>query len=239
MNIEEKKKRSAIKIEQYEKLVENGRKKIELKERESNNNNKVSSLSNDIDNTKKQIIQEAGKFLETYLMPHLKDKICLQLKQSFKGLIKPIRIEIYSQPKWRQTKHSGVNGKSKISPSAAYRKAVEEKPLTEFEEQFVKVHEQKGYHNEDIEAVIDYYLDLTESEKTHIISKTPKGSDYQKALIDEAYNNMLRIIKSLNDVDIPALLADFRFLKQILTKVADIALEEHEQRKRNKEITGQ
>ena len=110
---------------QYKKLVEEGRKKIielkiiELKDREYNNN-KVSSLSNDIDNTEKQIIQEAGKFLETYLMAHLKDKICLELKRSFRGLIKPSWIEFCSQPDWRQTKHSGLNGKSKNSPKAAY-----------------------------------------------------------------------------------------------------------------------
>jgi hypothetical protein len=235
MNIEEKKKRSAIKIEQYERLVKKGRKKIELKEREYNNN-KVCSLSNDIDNTKKQIIQEAGKFLETYLMPHLKDKICLQLKHSFKGLIKPIWIEIYSQPKWRQTKHSGVNGKSKISPRAAFRKAVEEKPLTEFEEQFVKVHEQKEYHNEYVEALIDYYLDLTEEEKTHIISKTPKGSDYQKALIEKAKDNMLRIAKRLNDADIGPNLSDIRFLGKIHPAYTEIVYEELQLRKRNKEI---
>lgn len=235
MNIEEKKKRSAIKIEQYEKLVEKGRKKIELKEREYNNN-KVSSLSNDIDNTKKQIIQEAGKFLETYLMPHLKDKICLQLKQSFKGLIKPMRIEIWSQPKWRQTKHSGVNGKSKISPRAAYRKAVEEKPLTEYEEQFVKVHEEKEYHNEHVEALIDYYLDLTEEEKTHIIARTPKGGDSHRALIEKARDNMLKIAKRLNDADIGQTLDDISFLSKIHSVYTQIVYEELQLRKRNKEI---
>ena len=123
---------------QYKKLVEEGRKKIielkiiELKDREYNNN-KVSSLSNDIDNTEKQIIQEAGKFLETYLMAHLKDKICLELKRSFRGLIKPSWIEVCSQPDWRQTKLSGLNGKSKNSPKAAYRKTVEDQQLTEYE----------------------------------------------------------------------------------------------------------
>jgi hypothetical protein len=228
MNIEKKKKRSAIKIEQYEKLVEKGRKKIELKEREYNNN-KVSSLSNDIDNTKKQIIQEAGKFLETHLMPHLKDKICLQLKQSFKGVIKPIWIEIYSQPKWRQTKHR-----------AAYRKAVEEKALTEYEQQYVNLHAKKVYHNANIQAIIDYYLGMTEEEKTMIFGKAKRrGADFDAALLEEAYNNILKIVKSLNDADIPALLADIRLVKKVLTKVADIALAEHEQRKRNKEITGQ
>ena len=42
---------------------------------------------------------------------------------------------------------------------------------------------------------------------------------------------MLRIVKSLNDVDIPALLADMRFLKKIMDKVAEMALDEHELRK--------
>jgi hypothetical protein len=227
---------------QYKKLVEGGRKKIiELNEREynNNNNNKVSSLSNDIDNTKKQIIQEAGKFLETYLMAHFKDKICLELKRSFKGLIKPSWIEVCSQPEWRQTKHSGLNGKSKNSPRAAYRKTVNQQ-LTEYEQKYVKIHEQKVYHNENVENLIDYYLGMTEQEKTAIYSKAKRmGKEYHSTLIEEAYDNMLRIVKSLNDADIPALLADIRFLKQIMTKVADMALNEHEQRKQKMDMIGQ
>ncbi len=86
-------------------------------------------------------------------------------------------------------------------------------------------------------ALINDFLGFTESEKTVIFGKVhKKGEEFHKALIDEAYNNMLRIVKSLNDVDIPALLADMRFLKKIMDKVAEMALDEHELRKRNKEM---
>ena len=81
---------------------------------------------------------------------------------------------------------------------------------------------------------------MTEEEKTAVFSKAKRtGSEYRSALIEEAYDNMLRIVKSLNDADIPALLADIRFLKQIMTKVADMALHEHEQRKKKMEMGGQ
>jgi hypothetical protein len=174
-------------------------------------------------------------------MAHLKHKICLELKRSFKGLIKPSWIEVCSQPEWRQTKHSGLNGKSKNSPRAAYRKTVKDQQLTEYEKQYVKVHEEKENRNGHIVALIDDFLGLTESQKIMIFNKVKRngGSEYHSALIEEAYDNMLRIVKSLNDADIPALLADIRFLKQIMTKVADMALNEYEQRKKKMDMIGQ
>ena len=132
MNIEERKKRlEEIKqeieqnIAQYEKLIEEGRKAIEVREIE--------------DKTKGQIILEAGIFLQKHNLEQL-DRICARLKRDFKGVVKsPMYIQNCCPPQWRQTKHSGVKGKS---PRAAYRKAVEDLQLTEYEKQYVKVHEE-------------------------------------------------------------------------------------------------
>lgn len=35
--------------------------------------------------------------------------------------------------------------------------SLKDEPLTEYEQEYVKVHEQKVYHNEHVEALIDYY----------------------------------------------------------------------------------
>ena len=82
MNIEERKKRlEEIKqeieqnIAQYEKLIEEGRKAIEVREIE--------------DKTKGQIILEAGIFLQKHNLEQL-DRICARLKRDFKGLIKSL-----------------------------------------------------------------------------------------------------------------------------------------------------
>ena len=171
-------------------------------------------------------------------MAHCPNNICLELKRSFKGLIKRSWIEVCSQPEWRQTKNSGLDGKRKISPRAAYRKTEEDKQLTEYEKQYVKVHEEKIKCNEHMEALIDYYLNLTKEEKTHIISRTPNGSDYQKALIEKARDNMLRIAKRLNDADIGQTLSDIRFLEKIHAAYTEIVYEELQLRKRNKEMIG-
>ena len=116
MNIEKKKKRLEEIVQeikqnekQYEKLIEEGRKAIEVREID--------------DKTTGQIILEAGIFLQEHNLEQL-DRICARLKRDFKGVIKsPGYIQNCCPIEWRQTKHSGVKGKSKISPRTAYRKA--------------------------------------------------------------------------------------------------------------------
>ena len=89
-----------------------------------------------------------------------------------------------------------------------------------------------------MEALIDYYLRLTEQEKTDIIYKIPKGSDYQKALIEKAKDNMLKIAKRLNDADIGPNLNGISFLGKIHAVYTEIVYNELQLRKRNKEMIG-
>lgn len=241
------KKRSeliAINIEEkeanFDKIIEESMKILELTEREYNN--VVNNAETKLFKTRKEIILEAGKYLENNLEivnHNSQNQICRTLKQKFKGKISIRTVGLYCPEKWklienvRTGKMGGKHNKDNMGKDCT--STVE--PLTEYEQKYVKVHEQKVYHNENVENLINYYLGMTEQEKATIYGKAKrKGSEYHTALIEEAYDNMLKIVKSLNDADIPALLSDIRFLKQIMTKVADMALNEHEQRKRNKEM---
>jgi hypothetical protein len=238
----------AIEIEEkeahFEKMIEEHKKILELTQREYTNI--VRSAETKLIKSKKDIILEAGRYLENNLdivKNNSPNYICRRLKEKFKGIISPTQIWYHCPDKWKSVGYvtSGRKGGLNKSSSGLENPSREnEEPLTEYEQKYVELHEQKVHHNENMQALIDYYLGMTEEQKTIIFGKVKrKGSEFHNALLDEAYNNMLRIVKSLNDADIPALLADIRFLKTILTKVADMALTEHEQRKRNKDMLNQ
>jgi hypothetical protein len=253
-DINNKKKRKrldqiVIEIEEkeanFDKLIEEHKKILELTQREYTNT--VRDAETKLKKSKKDIILEAGKYLENNLeivKNNSPDQICRMLKQKFKGIINPSTIWFYSPDKWKSAGKSdaGRRGASVTNSRFAGIPAnseEEEEPLTEYEKQYVKVHDDKVHHNEHMEALIDYYLGLTEQEKTDIISKITKGSDYQKALIERARDNMLRIAKRLNDADIGPNLNDIGFLGKIHAAYTEIVYNELQLRKRNKEITGQ
>lgn len=226
----------------FDKIIEEGKKILEITQKDYTNI--VHSAEAKLTKSRKDIVLEAGKYLENNLeivTHNSPNYICRMLKQKFKGIINPTAIWHYCPEKWKSAGRSESGRKGGLAKSNNFAREIvatkSEEPLTEYEQKYVKVHEDKVYHNENVENLINYYLGMTEQEKINIYSKAKrKGSDYHTVLIEEAYDNMLRIVKSLNDADIPALLADIRFIKQILTKVADIALAEHEVRKQNKDM---
>jgi hypothetical protein len=149
---------------------------------------------------------------------------------ALKDSIQSIKKEVYDNTIKLKGKHTSSGASSTTTQES------EEKQLTEYEQEYVKVHEAKVNHNELVKKLIDYYLGLNEEEKTQIISKTEKGYDYQKALIEKARDNMLKLAKRLNDADIGPNLSDIRFIGKIHSVYTEILYEELQLRKRNKEI---
>lgn len=247
MSLEKKKKRLeqiAIEIEekqtQFDKLVEEGMKILELSEREYQNT--IGNAEMKLSKSRKQIILEAGHYLEKNLeiVPNnSKNEICRMLKRKFKGIINPTTIWYNCPESWKSAGHVDAG---KVGALNRYRNSSDfsiEKPLTEYEEKYVAVHEEKIHRNEHIEALINDFLGLTPEQQSEISGAAPKGTDRIKILIEHGYPNMLRIAKGLNDADIPALLGDIRNLRAILSKMGDVVLAEYEQRKKKQGMTGQ
>jgi hypothetical protein len=144
---------------------------------------------------------------KTNLHNNVLEQSCRMLKQKFKGVINPTTIWTYSPDKWKSAGRASAGRKGGFTANRNRLFAAEipanskEEPLTEYEQQYVKVHEAKMQYKEQIEKLIDYYLNLIKEEKIHITSRTPKGSDSQKALIEKARDNMLKLAKRLNDAE--------------------------------------
>jgi hypothetical protein len=248
MSLEKKKKRLeqiAMEIEekqaQFDKLIEEGMKILEISEREYQNT--IENAEIKLTKSRKQIILEAGHYLENNLeiVPNnSKNEICKMLKERFKGIINPTNIWFHCPEEWKSAikvelgRRGGIASQisSKISSNNA-------KPLTEYEEKYVAIHEEKIHRNEHIEALINDFLGLTPAQQSEISGAAPKGTDRIKLLIEHGYPNMLRIAKGLNDADIPALLGAIRNLRAILSKMGDVVLAEYEQRKKKQGMTGQ
>lgn len=248
-NFKKKKKRLeqiAIEIEdkqaEFAKIVEESKKILELTEREYNNT--ISGAETKLFKTRKQVIHDTGKFLENNLeivTNNSLDHISRMIKKEFKGILKPNTVHHNCPDKWKSAIHAkaGKIGAGVSNSNRGIRSGNKSKPLTEYEQQYVNLHNEKVTRNTHIVALIDGFLGLTESEKTAVFAKVQQtGSKFHNALINEAYNNLLRIVKTLNDPDIPALLDDIRFLKQILDKVSEMALQEHEIRKNKTSMIG-
>ena len=99
------------------------------------------------------------------------------LKQKFKGMINPSTIWYVCPEKWKREGLASSGRRGGLSTQQGLNSSPDEEPLTEYEKQYVKVHEDKTKHNEHVVALIDYYLGFTEPEKTVIFGKAKrKGS---------------------------------------------------------------
>src|SRR5215203_3920628 len=147
------------KQENFDKLVEESKRILELNQREYNST--VNSAETKLFKSRKEIILEAGKYLENnleLLTNSSPNYICRVLKQKFKGIIRPNTISAYCPEKWKSIPQAnagrlGANiinsrrgGLAEVIPAKSEEQ--EQQPLTEYEQEFVKIHEKKIKHND-------------------------------------------------------------------------------------------
>ena len=167
------------KQEQYDKLIEESKKILGLTQREYDNT--VHNAEIKLIKSKKDIILEAGRYLENNLeivKNNSPNYICRMLKENFKGMINPTRIWFYSPETWKSKGRADLGRIGGLKKQELARKILansDVKPLTEYESQYVEVHDQKVYHNGHIVALIDDFLGMNESEKTVIFTKLTKS----------------------------------------------------------------
>ena len=111
--------------------------------------------------SKKDIILEAGRYLENNLeivKNNSPNNICQMIKQKFKGIINPTNIWYYCPEKWKNQSYAstgrigGLEAQKRLKNSSVSK---EEEPLTEYEQKFVEVHDEKVNRNEHIVALIE------------------------------------------------------------------------------------
>jgi hypothetical protein len=97
------------KEEQFNKLIEESKKILQLTQREYNN--PVHNAEIKLTKSRKDIILEAGRYLENNLelvKNNNPNQICRMLKQKFKGIIKPSTIWSNCPLKWKSAGHSSA-----------------------------------------------------------------------------------------------------------------------------------
>lgn len=261
MNEDIKKKRKRLeqkavelqdKIKDFDAMYEEHKKILELSKRERDNTVNIADIK--LNKTYKQIVIEAGEYLENNLElveNNSTNNIVKELRKKYKGLVDERIIWFNSPTHWKNTSFSEM-GKKGAEMSHSYKNirseilsenlntSTETEPLTEYEQKYVELHDEKSERFEHIEALITDLLGMDADEKTRAFKQSKiQNKDHRKVLRENAHANLLRIAKGLNDADIPVLLSRGRFLTELLGDLSEIVRQELESRQKKKEMIGQ
>jgi hypothetical protein len=238
-----RKKRSseiAIQIQENEKLyndqIEESKKLLQLKEQEYNN--KISKLTDNVDQFKRDIISKAGRLLEKLGLEKT-DQISTRLTKDFKGYIDRGYLQTCCEPRWKRVYTTPIGHGPWKQGSPKHFKMLSDlrtEPLTKQETEYVQAHEKEVERDERIADLLYHLTGKNLAEQGQVISETPKGTDFRKILAERSAEHMLKLAKQMTPSAIDTTMWDLRTLRVIADKFGDILYEERELRKKKAEM---
>lgn len=213
----------------YNKQIEDDKKLLGLKQIEYDE--KVNKLNQQSTILKRNIIERAGRLLET--SGFTKKHIAKKLRRDYKGYIGRDFISAICKP------HGWTNPDLFFHIRKDSKKVVltqpfsQQEPLTKQEQEYVKAAEDEYRRNSLIDELLELWTGKTKQQQAEIMISTPKGSNWRKRLAEESRDHMFKVFKQMTDSYVIGTVNDMRTIVEIATAFGDVGYEEQESRKKN------